>query len=679
MGILSLQCVTTNGTRLLGMSYTFPSIEHSNDNNDSDGNNDIVALIQSNPNPTSVSDITWSLVAAYPRPIIDPHDYAPIVCNVDPKTNIFSAMSYFSITDLTYNETQAPRPPGGFQYDPRSNSWSNFTLKAGYQWGDYSATYALFQWPDTANLFQANVGTSNAVHLGMLGVDDNGTKEFINVVSWGLDPNIYGYPSRLVFGNNALYQFGTLVVNNRTGALRNTLTRIPLNGDPFQFKPPPNLPVYNATSMNYCVPSSVSARFYKDILYVFCQGLDNDAFPGQGLLMTFKDGANRDSALSDYIMTDIDRLSGSLIQPIGGSDDGKVEPFAFIASLDYDTMGLALGASTIGISQSVPYSINITDPYGFPLADPPNYTPAIIGGSVAGALVLLSVALFLFIRRRWPRYKRRIRAKIIAMMSVEDDNDGHEDMRNINKIEGPSMDSFDLDGRGKILVTDDMELDGIMDTGTGYMREVMLQQHPRPAIVTTLTADPEDFEAESMKDPTLENRSLPTQTLTLATSQVAPPTTAFMSGSKSMPPLLGLAVIHSPSAPQPYTPGDGSEMSAPVSSASIDQDPPSQRTKVAEATKEAAAQARLSLSSSGAAPPYQQHPAIPSIAAPSFPTPPTPTAPRWISEELRGYRPGSLHTVAEQNSGGGLNDMDSLDGHDGLKRTSTDTTVQHVA
>src|SRR5690554_6011690 len=81
--------------------------------------------------------------------------------------------------------------------------------------------------------------------------------------------------------------------------------------------------------------------------------------------------------------------------------------------------------------------------------------------------------------------------KIIEKMSKDDDmmngKGGNKDAP-INKIEVSTTPSIDLDGRDKILVTDDMNVD-VIDAGTGYMQEVGLGHHPRPAVVTSLAAD----------------------------------------------------------------------------------------------------------------------------------------------------------------------------------------------
>lgn len=250
--------------------------------------------------------------------------------------------------------------------------------------------------------------------------------------------------------------------------------------------PPANLQTYNASSMSDCAPGYLSTSFYKDILYVFCQGADGPIGPGPGIVMRFKDGPTfRDKALSPSTQTDIDRLSGAAIQPIGGNAAGTQDPFAFVVNAPghWPVQSISLGEDTLGDGNYSDFNINITAPYGEIYTNPPNHTPAIVGGSIAGGLLVIALILYFVLRKRWPALRRKLATRIIESMMKDDHRDGL-DKDCINKIEDPSS-SVDLDGRDKILVTEDMEEHGI-DVSTGYMREVGLEQHPRPTIATTM-------------------------------------------------------------------------------------------------------------------------------------------------------------------------------------------------
>ncbi|KAF9131455.1 hypothetical protein BGW39_001768 [Mortierella sp. 14UC] len=487
MGVISLQCMTANGSRIVGMSYTH-SLKDTDDFQDN-----YIALVQSNDSPTSIDTMTWSLISAWPRSLYYPQDYSPMVCHVDPYTGVFTMMSAFNLTDPNYvpDPSVPQRPSGGFQYDPQTSIWSDFTISNDYLWEDVTDSFAVFTWPGTSTLVQANVGTTAAVSIGMMTTTAKGAHQFVNALNWTLDPMRHGYPTRLVYGNNVLYQFGTVLANNRTGQLNTILTRIPLSGNLETFQPPANLQTYNS-SMQECAPGYLSTSFYEDVLYVFCQGTDGSIGPGTGVVMRFKDGPSfRDKSLGPAHRTDIDRLSGAVIQPIGGSADGKQDPFALVVDAvgKWPIQSISLGDNTLGDSNWSDYLINITSSYGNVYTDPPNHTPAIVGGSVVGGLVILGLILYFVLRKRWPGWRRKIQFKIFEAMMTDDHADGNSSDKNIiNKIEEPSSTSpIDLDSQGKILVTEDME-ENAVDISTGYMKEVGFEQHPRPTITTTLGA-----------------------------------------------------------------------------------------------------------------------------------------------------------------------------------------------
>lgn len=131
-------------------------------------------LIQSNPNPKNITDLSWSLVSAWPRDAIVRSDqYSSHVCHTDPETGVFTVMSNFSANidhfnyqDLAALETPL-RLPGGFQYTPPErrgieggDPWRDIRLSQGYQWGNVSATYDVFRWPGSTSIFHARIGNA---------------------------------------------------------------------------------------------------------------------------------------------------------------------------------------------------------------------------------------------------------------------------------------------------------------------------------------------------------------------------------------------------------------------------------------------------------------------------------------------------------------------------------------
>ncbi|KAG0009785.1 hypothetical protein BGZ80_002052 [Entomortierella chlamydospora] len=626
------------------MSYT----THITDKDPLDFNT--LALVQSNPSPASLENISWTLVSVWPRHIYDPQDFSPMVCNVDQKTGIFSMMSHFSLTDPGSNSTNVVlRQPGGFQYNPRTNVWSNFTLSPDYLWADWSATFALFQWPGKSALYQANIGASNTVNIGTLTTDDNGNSQFVNVVSWSLDPNVYGLPNRLVYGDNVIYQFGSTIDNNRTGTLKYSLARIPISGDPDDF---------NISQTN---------------------GVDDDMGPGIGMVMEFQDGKNRSTGLNDAYGTYIPRLSGASIQPI----DGSKGLFAFVVNTpdDYPMQTISLEKSDYGQTDSVEYNLNITAPYGFPVLPPPNHTAAIVGGTVGGVALLLVIGFFILARRRWPQWRRKLRTKIVKMMSVEDDDlDDKSGLQGGTKIEEPSIPS-DVDVGGKILVTDDMELDDIMDVDKGYIQNVELGRHPRPAICTSLNEDDtpsqhsEEGDSENSQGGSITTNRKIALTVLRSNSGSFPSTDNSSQQARELIPPPPIAhrnsKTYAPSAPQlHYTHLDEAGtlvMISPAQSSShlntLIHQPVSSRSrrKSQEAGAEHETASGRSSSSMDAAPPYSQHPDLSHITTPSFPIPPTPSAPRSTQDEMSNPdRVNPLHVVVDGSTVSECNDAISI-------------------
>ncbi|KAF9585034.1 hypothetical protein BGW38_004163 [Lunasporangiospora selenospora] len=457
---------------------------------------DHMIIVQSNPNPASASDVTWSLLAVKPYNY-SPWDFSPMQCNVDPKTGVFTMMSYFNTTESILNVTSVPNPqqplPGGVQYTPSTDTWSKFTLSSDYKWKDDGDTFDLFQWPNTTTLYQANIGvgaSQNMVNIGYLSED--GSNQFVNSESWGLDPLVYGYPVNVVFGKDALYQFGTFVANNKTGALNTMLTRIPI-GDDYLFQPE-NRTIINATSISACDTASLTAKFFNDTLYIICH---MDAwFPFEVSLFYYRDGPNRDKAVSEPVVLAGSEVYSSLMQPIGGGNGHT--PFAYLTSI-VNVIGVTLRPGVLGTFEQLDIVVNITDPFGYNDHGPTkkNYVGAIVGGTLAGVFLLMVLILYRPAKRRWPRWKARLREKIIAMVSEDREEDTQEyplqDMdKDAAKIEAQDADE-NTEDQGKILVTSEADLEGAVDlanihsTDYGYLAEVGLEHHPRPAVVTSFS------------------------------------------------------------------------------------------------------------------------------------------------------------------------------------------------
>ncbi|KAG0017263.1 hypothetical protein BGZ80_008480 [Entomortierella chlamydospora] len=296
------------------------------------------------------------------------------------------------------------------------------------------------------------------------------------------DPNTYGYPRKLGFGQDSIYQFGSIVANNMTGAFKSLLTRIPLNSpNGTVFSPPTNLPVYEID--NFRVIS-----------------------------------INPGGTASNYTFT-------YELQPISSGGNSGVwgyDPPRWM-SLDPNTIGAFNPDSSTG-------SVKITEPFEFwPIHNRPTdpITYVSIGVSVFVLLVIVIIVwrnwrhVVKFRTQIWPSWKRKIKTKIIDFASRIDDGDDGSKISDadgslesgtryeksdptINKIEEMPMQLIDAEEGHKILVTPDMDLSdlddvittvaaspspAVVDVNVEYMMAVNLDTHPRPAIVTTLSDD----------------------------------------------------------------------------------------------------------------------------------------------------------------------------------------------
>lgn len=207
MGQLDLQCITLAGSRFIGMAYTFLTATQQNYRSFDDFTH--VVLVQSNPNPQNLTTLSWSLLSAWPRTANVKSDiYSSLACHVNPLTGVFTMMSNFSGNNLaptsSYHrsvlESVQPRPPGGFQYTPPvghdgPGKWADFGVSQDYEWGNVSATFDLFTWPGSSDLYQARIGspTVGTIHLSLFTITAGtllgGPAMFINVANYTLVRN----------------------------------------------------------------------------------------------------------------------------------------------------------------------------------------------------------------------------------------------------------------------------------------------------------------------------------------------------------------------------------------------------------------------------------------------------------------------------------------------------------
>ncbi|KAF9430263.1 HOG (high osmolarity glycerol) pathway protein [Entomortierella beljakovae] len=523
---LLLACTASAGSRILAISYA-----SARDNNaDYTQPNTHILLVSTNDYPASYRNVTWSLVSAWERNITYQEAQSPIECHYDADIGVFTLISKFSSIPNYHppNENSETRPPGGYQFDFAAKSWLSFTLSSDYQWGDILNTFTLFKWPNTSDIYQANIAQSSTgtVNLGMLKTNDDGTKVFVNSGRWELNPNLYGYPVKLGFGNNEIYQIGSIVSDARTGEFRSQLTRIPLSGsNGTVFNPPEYLSTYPILEYKNCTPSKTAVRHAGSSIYTFCQSFEVNQYRSSPIVFTSID----------------DSSNGTTVDAVTSPNDGFLPISCHLQIFDdavnsniwgYDPVSLSgvnlskpmFGSLFSAYDNSIVISESYNDPLYYEHVDPYGISKLTIGLSVGIPLFIILI-ISLLVWRYWPKvrevarklawsnWKRDFKAKIIEIVSKIDDGD-IKDTKDRDGGTSESVNSFELlpdkieeiplqfiehDDEGKILVTPDMDLGDLeneaemterpvaLDVDRGYMQSVNLGSHPRPAIATSLS------------------------------------------------------------------------------------------------------------------------------------------------------------------------------------------------
>ncbi|KAF9543163.1 hypothetical protein EC957_001225 [Mortierella hygrophila] len=511
------------------MAYALPSASYPQRKSYYDFSH--IVLIQSNPNPQNLTTLSWSLISAWPRTANTLSDiYSSLACHVDPLTGVFTMMSNFSgnnpAGDSYQNLQSMPlRPPGGFQYTPPvagigPGKWADFGVSQDYEWGNVSATFDLFNWPGTSELYQARIGNSTVgtIQLSLLtstaATLAGGPATFTDVANYTLNPDVHGYPMKVAYANSSIYQLGRLITDKRTGEFGYYLTRIPLDSTArgaSGFTLPADLVAHDASAIQNCQMETTKIWYSSPqaTLYVLCSvpALMNQPpsdVSGRLFVSWFKNG---DKALSkrSNISTDTAQLC---IQPIDRNDSSGV--WAYLSSPNREQHGVLIDPVSGNLDPPVfPYApyfpVSISDPYGeYRNEGTPSTTffleehfSLVIAGAVIGCLLILAVICYIPFRRRWrrrwrgkwgifktqtwPRWMRKVRLKLIDLLKEKEDagrgdrdaegkalqgkrdvSKDNEDGFNNNKFEEHLMSSLEgLEGCDKVLVTDDMDLSGL--------------------------------------------------------------------------------------------------------------------------------------------------------------------------------------------------------------------------
>ncbi|KAF8975757.1 hypothetical protein BGZ46_008868 [Entomortierella lignicola] len=333
-------------------------------------------------------------------------------------------------------------------------------MNPDYQWGDIFNSFIMFSPPGETVLLQVSTSQSNnaTTNTGLLELTSDGSYDFRFQSNWTADPHVQGYPTKYGAGRDAIYQFGSVVTNDPTVPFKTALSRLPF------------------------------------------ANLENGN-------MTISPGVQTSLALSD------------LFQVISGGENSSL--------WGYDTQeSISLDPGSLGNLTATASTVNIIDSYGdlnYLGPDEQSHVRLIL--SVTLPLLFLMVLFILawrywksllrFHSQIWPRWKKGIRLKVIAIVSRTNDDNGEDitsvgidsssksedalDAVNstIHKIEDISMSKIHIDECYKILVTPDMDLNEmettnivvptVVDAETGYIQNISLEYHPRPSIVTSMS------------------------------------------------------------------------------------------------------------------------------------------------------------------------------------------------
>ncbi|KAG0332804.1 hypothetical protein BG000_009733 [Podila horticola] len=213
MTSLKLECLTTDGTYLYGFSQpNYPGYST---------RSSVIALIRSNPNPSSAATLTWTLLNA-----IDGSDHVYLKggqqCTIDDK-GVFSVFSPGSQKTKNYYGPDSVGPKG-LQFTPGNSNpkndtqgsmpgtWTTFNL-TGYKhrWQTY-ATNAVFNFKDSTGvntLMHAVINATYYENVFLSAINPGKTVLAQDQQSFKLDPNTSGdgYMS-LGYANGNLYVFG---------------------------------------------------------------------------------------------------------------------------------------------------------------------------------------------------------------------------------------------------------------------------------------------------------------------------------------------------------------------------------------------------------------------------------------------------------------------------------------
>ncbi|KAG0334769.1 hypothetical protein BG000_008063 [Podila horticola] len=200
MGVLSPNCVATDGTSLYALTRT---------NKYGESDNKYHVLIKSNASPASIRDISWTLVSAVPR---SANNYltGKYACTVNEK-GVFTVVSDKAQVSETFTGAVGFK---GIQFVPGSSgvegSWRNLDTEGFFTEWPYKLSGFMFNFKDSSGISTPMVtyihSSSKAPFVAAM--NPEGNKLLGGVVSWNMSAATYGEPVSIVGLDNKLFVYG---------------------------------------------------------------------------------------------------------------------------------------------------------------------------------------------------------------------------------------------------------------------------------------------------------------------------------------------------------------------------------------------------------------------------------------------------------------------------------------
>ncbi|KAI8358000.1 hypothetical protein B0O80DRAFT_443759 [Mortierella sp. GBAus27b] len=256
--VLEPNCIATDGTylyahALLTIAIGGPSV-----------NNQNIVLVQSNPNPSSLTDISWKVVSTINQSkLYILQGLASIKsfnCHVD-SNGVFTILATSS---KSFSADQAPSRVRGYQFDPTGGgSWTNVDVTDNYKWSIIGDGLLFSTGSLLMHAFNSDV-INNTITVSIF---NSATHTFVaQNTSWAL-PTASGRPYSLAVGNGNMYVMAGDFISN-TASL-NVFPLSPTGGAPAAT----SIKVLTAPQLKASCPlnaGTVRAGLAGTTYYMFC-------------------------------------------------------------------------------------------------------------------------------------------------------------------------------------------------------------------------------------------------------------------------------------------------------------------------------------------------------------------------------------------------------------------------